>query len=89
MCIRDRRGVLALLSDSTHADRPGYTPSEKVVGENLSQVFYKAKGRIIVTSFASNIPRIQQVIDAAYRYGRKVCVVEMCIRDRYTKPEVM
>lgn len=69
------RGVLALLSDSTHADRPGYTPSEKVVGENLSQVFYKAKGRIIVTSFASNIPRIQQVIDAAYRYGRKVCVV--------------
>ncbi len=69
------RGVLALLSDSTHADRPGYTPSERVVGENLSQVFYQAKGRIIVTTFASNIPRIQQVIDAAYRYGRKVCVV--------------
>jgi len=68
-------GVLALLSDSTHADRPGYTLSERVVGENLSQVFYQAKGRIIVTTFASNIPRIQQVIDAAYRHGRKVCVV--------------
>ncbi len=69
------RGVLALLSDSTHADRPGYTPSERVVGESLSQVFYKAQGRIIVTTFASNVPRMQQVIDAAYRYGRKVCVV--------------
>ncbi|QUL99032.1 MAG: ribonuclease J [Candidatus Fermentithermobacillus carboniphilus] len=69
------RGVLALLSDSTHADRPGFTPSERVVGENLSQVFYQAKGRIIVTTFASNVPRIQQVIDAAYKYGRKVCVV--------------
>ncbi|MGB4327207.1 MAG: ribonuclease J [Bacillota bacterium] len=68
-------GVLALLSDSTHADRPGYTLSERVVGENLFQVFYRAKGRIIVTTFASNIPRIQQVIDAAYRHGRKVCVV--------------
>ncbi len=69
------RGVLALLSDSTHADRPGFTPSERVVGESLSQVFYNARGRIIVTTFASNVPRIQQVIDAAYRYGRKVCVV--------------
>ncbi|HHT84267.1 MAG: ribonuclease J [Bacillota bacterium] len=69
------RGLLALLSDSTHADRPGYTPSERVVGENLSRVFYRARGRIIVTTFASNVPRIQQVIDAAYKYGRKVCVI--------------
>ncbi len=69
------RGVLALLSDSTHADRPGYTPSERVVGESLSQVFQKAKGRIIITTFASNVPRIQQVIDVAHEYGRKVCVV--------------
>jgi ribonuclease J len=69
------RGVLALLSDSTHADRPGYTPSERVVGESLSQVFQKAKGRIIITTFASNVPRIQQVIDVAHDYGRKVCVV--------------
>ena len=69
------RGVLALLSDSTHADRPGFTPSEKVVGETLLQVFQKAKGRIIITTFASNVPRIQQVIDVAHEYGRKVCVV--------------
>jgi ribonuclease J len=68
-------GVLALLSDSTHADRPGYTPSERVVGRTLMQVFSEAKNRIIVTTFASNVPRIQQVIDAAYKYGRKVCVV--------------
>ncbi|HON86616.1 MAG TPA: ribonuclease J [Bacillota bacterium] len=74
-------GVLALLSDSTHADRPGYTLSERVVGENLSQVFYKAKGRVIVTTFASNIPRIQQVIDAAYKHGRKVCVVGRSMED--------
>ncbi len=69
------RGVLALLSDSTHADRPGFTPSERVVGESLAQVFQKAKGRIIITTFASNVPRIQQVIDVAAEYGRKVCVV--------------
>jgi ribonuclease J len=69
------RGVLALLSDSTHADRPGYTPSERVVGESLAQVFQKAKGRIIITTFASNVPRIQQVIEVAAEYGRKVCVV--------------
>jgi len=69
------RGVLVLLSDSTHADRPGFTPSERAVGETLAQVFHRAKGRIIVTTFASNVPRIQQVIDAAYQYGRKVCVV--------------
>jgi ribonuclease J len=69
------RGVLALLSDSTHADRPGYTPSERVVGESLAQVFQKAKGRIIITTFASNVPRIQQVIDVATEFGRKVCVV--------------
>jgi ribonuclease J len=69
------QGVLALLSDSTHADRPGFTPSERVVGENLSRVFQQAKGRIIVTTFASNVPRIQQVIDTAYKLGRKVCVI--------------
>ena len=69
------RGVLALLSDSTHADRPGFTPSERVVGETLLQVFQKAKGRIIITTFASNVPRIQQVIYVAHEYGRKGCVV--------------
>lgn len=75
LAMAGERGVLALLSDSTHADRPGFTPSEKVVGETLDHIFHQAKGRIIVTTFASNVPRIQQVIDAAYQYGRKVCVV--------------
>ena len=54
-------GVLCLLSDSTNAERPGHTQSERVVGEALANVFARAKGRIIVTSFASNVPRIQQV----------------------------
>ena len=67
--------MLALLSDSTHADRPGFTPSEKEVGEALKSAFFEANGRIIITTFASNVPRIQQVIDAAHMYGRKVCVV--------------
>ena len=65
------QGVLALLSDSTHADRPGFTPSEKEVGEALKSAFFEANGRIIITTFASNVPRIQQVIDAAHMYGRK------------------
>lgn len=69
------RGVLCLMSDSTHADRPGFTPSERVVGDTLYNVFHQARGRIIVTTFASNVPRIQQVIDAAVAYGRKVAVV--------------
>lgn len=68
-------GVLALLSDSTHADRPGFTQSERSVGEALDRVFQKAKGRIIITTFASNVPRIQQVIDVAYEHNRKVCVI--------------
>ncbi len=65
-------GVLCLLSDSTNAERPGHTQSERVVGEALANVFARAKGRIIVTSFASNVPRIQQVVGQAERFGRKV-----------------
>jgi len=65
-------GVLALLSDSTNAERPGHTPSERTVGEAFSHVFAQAKGRILVASFASNVPRISQVIDQAERYGRKI-----------------
>jgi len=69
------KGVLALLSDSTNAERPGYTSSEKIVGESFSTLFKKAeKGRIIVATFSSNIHRIQQIIDEAYRCGRKVAV---------------
>lgn len=66
------KGVLALLSDSTNATRPGYTMSEKTVGETFRDLFYKAEGRIIVATFASNVFRVQQVIDAAEMNGRKV-----------------
>ncbi len=68
-------GVLALLSDSTNAERPGYTASEKLVGESFATLFRKAgKNRIIVATFSSNIHRIQQIIDAAVSYKRKVAV---------------
>jgi ribonuclease J len=64
------RGVLALLSDSTNADRPGWTPSERVIDEAFDDVFRNAPGRIIVATFASLISRVQQVASAARRYGR-------------------
>lgn len=69
------RGVLALLSDSTNAERPGFTGSERLVGEAILDVFRKAKRRVVVATFASNIHRIQQVIDAAAAVGRKVTIV--------------
>ncbi len=65
-------GVLCMLSDSTNAERPGHTPSERVVGDAFANIFARATGRIIVTSFASNVPRIQQVIDQALRFGRRI-----------------
>jgi len=69
------QGVLLLLSDSTYAELPGYTPSEQTVGESLEHFIANAKGRVIVTTFSSLISRIQQVIDAAANHGRKVFVV--------------
>lgn len=70
-----KQGVLALLSDSTNAERPGFTQSEHIVGHSLSTLFQKAgKHRIIVATFSSNIHRIQQIIDEAVRCKRKVCV---------------
>jgi len=69
------RGVLALLADSTNADKPGWTPSEMVINESLDKVFRSAPGRIIVASFASLVSRMQQVVDAADHYGRKVAFV--------------
>ncbi|MHB0857494.1 MAG: ribonuclease J [Anaerolineae bacterium] len=69
------RGVLLLLSDSTNAENAGYTPSEQAIGETLSRVFAAAKGRVIVATFASNISRIQQVMDMAAGFGRHVGVV--------------
>lgn len=68
------KGVLALMADSTNVERPGYTMSEKTVGVTFESIFDEAKGRIIVASFASNIHRIQQVIDAAAKHNRKLCV---------------
>ena len=64
------RGVLALLADSTNAERPGWTPSERTVEAALDQVFEQAPGRIIVATFASLISRVQQVLNVAQRYGR-------------------
>ena len=64
--------VLLLMADSTNVERPGYTVSEKIIGENLTRIFEKAKGRVIVASFASNINRIQQIINSSLFYGRKV-----------------
>ncbi len=75
-----REGVLLLCGDSTNADRPGFSPSERLVGPHLQEVFSRAQGRIVVTSFASNIHRVQQVIDAAAALGRKVSLVGRSMR---------
>lgn len=69
-----RKGVLAMMADSTNVERPGYTMSESTVGATFEKYFANAKGRIIVATFASNIHRIQQIITAATKYGRKVAV---------------
>lgn len=69
-----KKGVLALLADSTNVEKPGYTMSERVVGESFNRIFAKVEGRIIVATFASNIHRIQQIIDASRIYGKKIAV---------------
>lgn len=70
-----RAGVLLLASDSTNAELPGHTLSERVVGDTFNDIFAQCSGRIIITMFASNVPRLQQTVDAATRHGRKVCFV--------------
>ncbi|MGI5891502.1 MAG: ribonuclease J [Bacillota bacterium] len=70
-----KKGVLLLLSDSTNVERKGFTPSEKTVGENFDRIFLSAEGRIIITSFASNVHRIQQAFWSAEKCHRKVAVV--------------
>ncbi len=75
-----RDGVLVLCGDSTNVDRPGFSPSESGVGPHLEDVFSRCEGRIVVTSFASNIHRVQQVIDAAAALGRKVALVGRSMR---------
>ncbi len=75
-----REGLLLLCGDSTNADRPGWAPSERVAGPRLREVFSRCRGRIVVTSFASNIHRVQQVVDAAAALGRKVALVGRSMR---------
>ncbi len=78
-----KEGLTLLCGDSTNADRPGVAPSESAVGPALLQQFSRCKGRIIVTSFASNIHRVQQVIDAAARLDRKVALVGRSMRKNF------
>jgi ribonuclease J len=74
------RGVDLMLGDSTNAERPGVTASERVVGESFRQIIPQREGRILISSFASNIHRMQQAIDVAVQVGRKVCVVGRSMR---------
>ena len=72
----DKKGVLALMCDSTNAERKGFTMSERTVGKTFDNIFAEHKNtRIIIATFASNVDRVQQIINSAYKYGRK-CVVE-------------
>ena len=74
-------GVLLLCSDSTYAEVPGYTPSEAILGDTLDRAIGEAPGRVMVATFASLISRVQQVIDAASRHGRKVAIVGRSMAD--------
>jgi ribonuclease J len=74
-------GVLCMLSDSTNAERPGHTLSERIVGQAFTSIFSHAKGRIVIASFASNVPRIQQTVDHAVRFNRKVAFLGRSMRN--------
>ena len=70
-----KKGVLALMCDSTNAERRGFTPSERTVGKTFDEIFEEHKNtRIIIATFASNVDRVQQIINSAYKFGRKVVV---------------
>jgi ribonuclease J len=75
------KGVLLLLSDSTYAELPGYTPSERVVSDTLDRIVGEAKGRVIITTFASLISRVQQVFDVAVKHGRRVFVIGRSMKE--------
>lgn len=70
-----KRGVLLLLSESTNAERPGFTQSERIVGEHIEDAFRKAKQKIFISTFASNVYRVQQIINAAFKTNRKVALL--------------
>ena len=74
-------GVLLLFSDSTYVELPGYTPSERVVSDTLDRIVSKAQGRVIVTTFASLISRIQQVLDVAAKHGRRVFIIGRSMKE--------
>jgi ribonuclease J len=74
------RGVDLLLGDSTNAERPGVTPSERTVGEAFRQIIPRCEGRVLLASFASNVHRMQQAIDVALETGRKACVIGRSLR---------
>src|SRR5699024_8940487 len=70
-----KKGVLALMSDSTNSERRGFTPSERTVGIAFDHIFAEHQNtRLIIATFASNVDRVQQIINSAYKYGRKVVV---------------
>jgi len=69
-----KKGVLLLMCDSTNVEREGYTMSEKTVGETFDEIFMNAKNRILVATFASNVHRIQQIVNAAIKFGRKIAI---------------
>ncbi|HHV28696.1 ribonuclease J [Acetivibrio mesophilus] len=69
-----KKGVLLLMCDSTNVERQGYTMSEKTVGETFDEIFMNAKNRILVATFASNVHRIQQIVNAAVKFGRKIAI---------------
>jgi ribonuclease J len=75
------KGVLLLLSDSTYAELPGYTPSERIVSDTLDRIVSEAKGRVIVTTFASLISRMQQVFDVAVKHGRRVFIIGRSMKE--------
>jgi ribonuclease J len=70
-----KNGVLALLSESTNAERPGFTPSERIVGFHIEEAFHKARQKVLISTFASNVHRLQQVIDAASKTNRKLALL--------------
>lgn len=69
------KGLLVLLADSTNAERPGFTPSERSVGPNIDRIIREAKGRVLMATFASNVHRLQQAIESAVRHGKRVGVI--------------
>ncbi len=75
------KGVLLLLSDSTYAELPGYTPSERVVSDTLDRIVSEAKGRVIITTFASLVSRMQQVLDVAVKHGRRVFIIGRSMKE--------